>query len=87
MHNAGSRPIVCFSLGDSCLFRFGNGESRTGEHQDTELKSGEIFVIRGAARMAFYGVLKVYPQTAPPELGMRAGRLSITIRETGFSNI
>lgn len=82
VRNAGS-PIISISLGDTCLFRFGNTESRTGKYQDIELTSGDLFVFGGEARMAFHGVMKIYPHTAPPELGMRAGRLSITIRETG----
>lgn len=36
VRNAGS-PIISISLGDTCLFRFGNSESRTGEHQYIEL--------------------------------------------------
>ena len=86
VRNAGS-PIISISLGDSCLFRFGNSESRTGEYQDIELNSGDLFVFGSASRMAFHGVMKVYSQTVPRELGMRAGRLNITIRETGFSNM
>lgn len=85
MRNAGS-PIISISLGDTCLFRFGNPESRSGMHQDIELHSGDLFVFGGLSRMAFHGVLKTYPGTAPPELGMRQGRLSITLRETGLSS-
>lgn len=82
VRNAGS-PIISISLGDSCLFRLGNTDSKTGKYQDIELKSGDLFVFGGASRMAFHGVLKIYPRTAPPDLGMRSGRLNITIRETG----
>lgn len=80
VRKAGS-PIISISLGDGCLFRLGNPESRSGEHQDIELKSGDLFVFGGQS-LAFHGVLKIYPQTAPPELEMKQGRLSITIRET-----
>lgn len=86
VRNAGS-PIISISLGDSCLFRLGNTDSKSGEYQDIELKSGDLFVFGGAARMAFHAVSKIYPGTAPFELGMKEGRLSITIRETGFSNM
>lgn len=86
VRNAGS-PIISISLGDTCLFRFGNTESRTGEYQDIDLKSGDLFVFGGAARMAFHGVMKIYSETSLPSLGMRAGRLNITIRESGFGNI
>lgn len=84
VRNAGS-PIISISLGDACLFRFGNPESRNGTYQDIELHSGDLFVFGGAARMAFHEVIKVHSKTAPLELGMKQGRLSITIRETGLS--
>jgi len=84
VRTAGS-PIISISLGDSCLFRFGNTESRSGRHQDIELASGDLFVFGGASRMAFHSVVKIYPGSAPHGLGMRQGRLSITIRETGLS--
>ncbi len=31
--------------------------------------------------------MKIYPGTAPLELGIIAGRLNITIRETGFNDM
>jgi len=79
-------PIVSISLGDSCLFRFGNAQSRSGPYQDIELQSGDLFVFGGVARMAYHGVLKIHPGTAPVELGIRAGRLNINMRETGFDD-
>lgn len=79
-------PIVSISLGDACLFRFGNSESRSGPHQDIELRSGDLFVFGGAARMAFHGVLKTFPGNTPVGLGIREGRLNINIRETGFDD-
>jgi len=84
VREAGS-PIISISLGDTCLFRFGNTESRTGKYQDIELASGDLFVFGGPSRMAFHGVTKIYPETAPLPLGMKQGRLSVTIRQTGFS--
>ncbi|WP_250126638.1 alpha-ketoglutarate-dependent dioxygenase AlkB [Chroococcidiopsis sp. CCMEE 29] len=86
VRSAGS-PIISISLGDTCLFRLGNSDTRSGVHQDIELQSGDLFVFGGAARMAFHGVLKIYSETAPPELGMKQGRLSITIRQTGLSHV
>lgn len=77
-------PIVSISLGDACLFRLGNTEERSGHHLDIELKSGDLFVFGGPARMAFHGVLKIYPGTAPAELGIKEGRLNLNMRETGF---
>ncbi|MBV8886589.1 MAG: alpha-ketoglutarate-dependent dioxygenase AlkB, partial [Chroococcidiopsidaceae cyanobacterium CP_BM_RX_35] len=73
VRNAGS-PIISISLGDTCLFRLGNPESRSGRHQDVELTSGDLFVFGGPSRMAFHSVVKIYPGTAPCDLGMRQGR-------------
>jgi alkylated DNA repair protein (DNA oxidative demethylase) len=53
-------PIISISLGD-CNFRFGNNESRTGEHQDIQLKSGDLFVFGGRSRMAFHAVSDILP--------------------------
>lgn len=75
-------PVVSLSLGDSCVFRFGNTETRTRPYTDVELRSGDLFVFGGPARYAYHGVPKVQPGTAPPELGL-AGRLNITLRVSG----
>ncbi|MGV9454069.1 alpha-ketoglutarate-dependent dioxygenase AlkB family protein [Streptomyces sp. NPDC003635] len=75
-------PVVSLSLGDTCLFRFGNTDTRTRPYTDVELRSGDLFVFGGPARLAYHGVPKVYPGTAPPELGL-AGRLNVTLRVSG----
>ncbi|MEU0473706.1 alpha-ketoglutarate-dependent dioxygenase AlkB family protein [Streptomyces olivaceus] len=76
-------PVVSLSLGDSCLFRFGNPRTRTRPYTDVELRSGDLFVFGGTSRLAYHGVPKVHPGTAPPELGL-AGRLNITLRVSGL---
>ncbi|MBT2469796.1 alpha-ketoglutarate-dependent dioxygenase AlkB [Streptomyces sp. ISL-66] len=76
-------PVVSLSLGDSCLFRFGNTDSRGRPYQDVELRSGDLFVFGGPARRAYHGVPKVLPGTAPPGLGL-TGRLNITLRVGGL---
>ncbi len=78
-------PVVSLSIGDSCRFRFGNSERRTLPYQDLELESGDLFVFGGAARFAYHGVARVHPGTAPPGCGLDAGRLNLTLRETGLS--
>ncbi|MDL2075026.1 alpha-ketoglutarate-dependent dioxygenase AlkB [Streptomyces sp. GXMU-J15] len=75
-------PVVSLSLGDSCVFRFGNTESRARPYTDVELRSGDLFVFGGPSRLAYHGVPKVHPGTAPPELGL-AGRLNVTLRVSG----
>ncbi|MFE7183770.1 alpha-ketoglutarate-dependent dioxygenase AlkB family protein [Streptomyces erythrochromogenes] len=76
-------PVVSLSLGDSCLFRFGNTDSRGRPYQDVELRSGDLFVFGGPSRSAYHGVPKVLPGTGPPELGL-TGRLNITLRVGGL---
>ena len=78
-----SAPIVSLSLGDACVFRFGNTQTRSAPYQDVELRSGDLFVFGGPSRYAFHGVPRVHPGTASPELGMRGGRLNLTLRMTG----
>lgn len=77
-------PVVSLSIGDTCLFRFGNAETRGRPYTDVELASGDLFVFGGPARFAYHGVPKVYPGTADPATGMSSGRLNITLRETGL---
>lgn len=76
---AGRAPVVSLSLGDTCVFRFGNTESRGRPWQDIHLSSGDLFVFGGPSRLAFHGVTKIFPGTAPA--GLITGRLNITLRE------
>ncbi|CAL9593841.1 hypothetical protein SUDANB6_05314 [Streptomyces sp. enrichment culture] len=80
---ASDAPVVSLSLGDTCVFRFGNTGTRARPHTDVELRSGDLFVFGGPSRLAYHGVPRVHPGTAPPALGL-AGRLNITLRAGGF---
>ncbi|MFD9503291.1 alpha-ketoglutarate-dependent dioxygenase AlkB family protein [Streptomyces sp. NPDC060035] len=77
-------PVVSLSLGDACVFRFGNTEDRGRPYTDVELVSGDLFVFGGPSRYAFHGVPRVFEGSAGPASGMRAGRLNLTLRETGL---
>ncbi|CAM5420777.1 alkylated DNA repair protein [Streptomyces tanashiensis] len=77
-------PVVSLSLGDRCVFRFGNEENRGRPYQDVTLACGDLFVFGGASRWVHHGVPKVFAGTAEPALGL-TGRLNITLRETGLS--
>lgn len=77
------QPVVSLSIGDSCLFRFGNTGSRNRPWTDVRLESGDLFVFGGESRLAYHGVMKMYPGTADPALGLE-GRLNITLRVTGL---
>ncbi|MEU4209585.1 alpha-ketoglutarate-dependent dioxygenase AlkB [Streptomyces sp. NPDC026206] len=76
-------PVVSLSLGDTCVFRFGNTSSRNRPWTDVELRSGDLFVFGGPSRSAYHGVPRTLPGTAPPGLGLE-GRLNITLRVSGL---
>jgi DNA oxidative demethylase len=78
-------PVVSLSLGETCLFRFGNAESRGRPWTDVELESGDLFVFGGPSRLAYHGVPKTLPGTGDPGIGLGPGRLNITLRESGLS--
>jgi DNA oxidative demethylase len=71
-------PVVSFSIGDPCIFRFGNCENRSRPWTDIELRSGDLFVFGGDSRIAFHGVTKLLP-------GAYGGRWNVTLRESGLA--
>ena len=76
-------PVVSLSIGDRCVFRFGNTDNRNKPYTDVELGSGDLFVFVGPSRFAYHGVIKVLPDTADPASGLSHGRLNLTLRVTG----
>lgn len=84
-------PVVSLSLGDSCVFRLGGSQARTGPWTDVELRSGDLLVFGGPARYAYHGVLRTLPGTADPGLRLGepgpalSGRLNITVRQSGLT--
>ncbi len=79
-------PVVSLSIGDACDFRFGNTEGRSKPYTDLRLCSGDLFVFGGPARLAFHGVTRVHPGTAPKGCGLDSGRINITMRMTGLTD-
>ena len=77
-------PVVSLSLGASCVFRFGNADSRGRPWTDVELESGDLFVFGGPSRLAYHGVPRTRPGTGDPGIGLATGRLNITLRESGL---
>ncbi len=77
-------PVVSLSLGATCVFRFGNPLNRGRPWQDIELESGDLFVFGHESRLAYHGVPKTMAGTNPPDIGLPAGRLNITLRESGL---
>lgn len=78
-------PVVSLSIGDSCLFRFGNTRTRNRPWTDVELASGDLFVFGGPSRFAYHGVVRTCPGTGPESTGLAFGRINITLRETGLA--
>jgi alkylated DNA repair protein (DNA oxidative demethylase) len=81
---AAGSPVVTISLGDSCVFRFGNSDRPSRPYRDVMLASGDLFVFGGPSRLAFHGVPRIYPGTGPPDIGIE-GRVSVTLRQIGRS--
>ncbi len=77
-------PVVSLSVGDACVFRFGNANTRTGPFTDIELRSGDLLIFGGPARFAYHGVLRTLSKSGPPLKGLPTGRLNITTRTTGL---
>ena len=76
-------PVVSFSLGDTCVFRFGNSGGRGRPWTDIQLESGDLFVFGGRSRLAYHGVPKVVPGSGEPSTGLVAGRFNVTVRQSG----
>ncbi len=79
-------PVVSLSIGDTCRFRFGNTETRTKPYRDLDLASGDLFIFGGPSRLAYHGVTRIHPGTAPDGCGLTRGRINITMRVTGLDD-
>ena len=71
--------VVSVSLGDAARFLFG-GTKRRDPVEALRLESGDAFVFGGPARLRYHGVSRIFPGTAPPELGV-TGRFNLTFRQ------
>jgi len=72
-----SHPVVSISLGDEALFRIGNRE-RGGKTESLWLRSGDVLVMGGEARLLHHGIDRVKPGTST--LLKDGGRLNLTLR-------
>ena len=70
-------PVVSVSLGDEALFRMGN-TTRGGKTESVWLRSGDVVVMGGAARLAYHGVdrIRFGSSTLLPD----GGRINLTLR-------
>ncbi len=58
-----TQPVVSISLGDDALFRIGNA-GRGGRTESVWLRSGDVVVMAGAARLLHHGVDRIAPGTS-----------------------
>lgn len=70
-------PVVSISLGDDALFRIGYVE-RGGTTESVWLKSGDVLVMGGPARLIHHGVDRV--RMGSSRLLRKGGRLNVTLR-------
>jgi DNA alkylation damage repair protein AlkB len=72
-------PVVSISLGDTGKFLFG-GLRRRDPVETILLKSGDVFVFGGPARLNYHGVSRILAGTSPVDLGFE-GRINLTFRQ------
>lgn len=72
-----SAPVVSVSLGDDAWFRIG-GRGRRDPSERVLLRSGDVAVMGGAARLSYHGIDRIVPGTSDL-LGV-PGRLNLTLR-------
>ncbi len=78
-----SWPVVSISLGDDALFRVG-GTARSGATQSVWLKSGDVAVLSGRARLAYHGVDRI--RFGSSRLLPEGGRINLTLRVAGVNS-
>ncbi len=70
-------PVVSISLGDDAVFHVG-GVKRTDPKTRIVLKSGDVVVLGGEARLAYHGIDKINAGTSA--LLKEGGRFNLTLR-------
>lgn len=71
------QPVVSISLGDDALFRLG-GTEKGKPTLSLWLRSGDVLVLDGAARLAFHGIDRIAPGAS--DLLKEPGRINLTLR-------
>ncbi|EPX82346.1 alpha-ketoglutarate-dependent dioxygenase AlkB family protein [Salipiger mucosus] len=72
-----SQPVLSVSLGDEGLFRMGNPE-RGGKTESIWLRSGDVVVMGGEARLRYHGVDRI--RFGSSTLLPQGGRINLTLR-------
>ncbi len=70
-------PVVSVSLGDDAIFHIG-GLRRADPRTRIQLRSGDVVVLGGTARLAYHGVDRIVPGTSG--LLAEGGRFNLTLR-------
>ena len=70
-------PVVSVSLGDDALFHVG-GLRRGDPKERMTLRSGDVVVLGGGARLAYHGIDRILPGTS--DLLAEGGRINLTLR-------
>jgi DNA oxidative demethylase len=70
-------PVVSISLGDDATFHVG-GLRRSDPKQRLVLRSGDVFVLGGPARLAYHGIDRIHAGTS--SLLPEGGRFNLTLR-------
>lgn len=76
-----SYPVVTISLGDSAVWSVRPEREITAS--TCVLRSGDVVVLDGVARLCFHSVTKVIAEPLLSPLGAKRGRLSISVRVAG----
>ena len=72
-----SWPVLSVSLGDDALFRIGN-VARGGTTQSVWLRSGDVLVMGGEARLVHHGIDRI--RAGSSTLLKDGGRINLTLR-------
>lgn len=70
-------PVVSVSLGDDAVFHIG-GHKRSDPKTRMVLRSGDVVVLGGMARLAYHGIDRILPGTS--DLIPGGGRINLTLR-------
>jgi alkylated DNA repair protein (DNA oxidative demethylase) len=70
-------PVVSISLGDDAIFHVG-GRTRAEPKTRMMLKSGDVVVLGGAARLAYHGIDRI--AVGSSHLLAEGGRINLTLR-------
>lgn len=72
-----SAPVISVSLGDEAVFHVG-GLKRSDPKVRMSLRSGDVVVLGGKARLAYHGIDRILPGTS--DLLAEGGRINLTLR-------